>query len=67
MQTFLHPGGHYLEEKLHQLAKEGDLRELRSYLEHGITAGVNRPDAEAGDSPLHHAARALKNSAEMAR
>ncbi len=67
MRTFLHPGGNYLEEKLHQLARDGDLRELRGYLEHGVTAGVNRGDAENGDSPLHHAARAHKHSGEMAR
>ncbi len=67
MHTYLHPGGNYLEEKLHRLARDGDLRELKSYLEHGITGRVNHADSDGGDSPLHHAARAMKNSAEMAR
>ncbi len=56
-----------LEDKLHRLCKDGNVRDLREYLDHGITASINHRDAKSGDTPLHHAARAKKNSQEMTR
>ena len=61
-----------LEEKLHRLCRgsgsgDGGLSDLSSYLSHGVTGGINHGDADAGDAPMHHAARSKNNSCEMAK
>ncbi|TRY70665.1 hypothetical protein TCAL_09681 [Tigriopus californicus] len=57
----------FLDEKLHRLCQEASLSELKTYLEHGIVGNINNGDAKTGDTPLHYASSAKKNSSEMTR
>ena len=47
----------YLDEKLHRFCQDGNFEELKSYLNHGMTARVNLKEGQTGDTPLHYAAR----------